>query len=53
MNRFTLIVVALLTSSLQELSAKSIADKEILSRISQYDKYTRDGGRVLSRTSNG
>ena len=39
--------VAILTVGLQGLSAKGIADKEILSKISQYDGYTRDVRRHL------
>ena len=42
MMRIALIVVALLTFGLQGTSAQGIADKEILSKISQYDGYTRE-----------
>lgn len=40
-------VVAILTLGLQNISAKGIADKEILSKISHYDGYTRDVRRHL------
>lgn len=40
-------VVAILTLGLQNMSAKGITDKEILSKISQYDGYTRDVRRHL------
>ena len=42
-----LIVAAILTLGVQGISAKGIADKEILSKISQYDGYTRDVRRHL------
>ena len=40
-------VVAILTLALQNMSAKGITDKEILSKISQYDGYIRDVRRHL------
>jgi amidohydrolase len=42
-----LIVVAILTLGLQEMSAQGIADKEILSKITQYDGFTREVRRHL------
>ena len=42
-----MMIVAILTFGLQGVSAKGIADKEILSKISQYDGYTREVRRHL------
>lgn len=47
MMRLALIVVAILTLGLQEMSAQGIADKEILSKITQYDGFTREVRRYL------
>ncbi len=47
MMRLALIVVAILTLGLQEMSAQGIADKEILSKITQYDGFTREVRRHL------
>ena len=47
MRRLALIVVAILTLGLQEMSAQGIADKEILSKITQYDGFTREVRRHL------
>ena len=47
MMRLALIVVAILTLGLQGMSAQGIADKEILSKITQYDGFTREVRRHL------
>ena len=47
MMRLALIVVAILILGLQEMSAQGIADKEILSKITQYDGFTREVRRHL------
>lgn len=47
MRRLALIVVAILTLGLQGMSAQGIADKEILSKITQYDGFTREVRRHL------
>ena len=47
MTRLFLITVAILAISLQGMSANSVGDKEILSRISKYDDYTREVRRHL------
>ena len=43
----SMIIVVILSFGLQGVSAKGIADKEILSKISQYDGYTREVRRHL------